>query len=342
MKRTLTVIAVLTLLLAMPGRAQEDPKPEFENAPVGDVLLWARKSLGVGFVYEGRDLNDPATGQPRKVSSNGTAPTTRAERLVLLLELLRRAGLVAFELGGLPGPTYQLYTSEMAARLAPIVNSPDALEGVYFATLTIHLKRAQPADVAARIRERLSPGVGRVEVFEATGTLLVSDFADRLRAARDVAKSADEPAPRDEDLQVVHLAVKSGPAARHLAALERLRAVGESWKGALNEQANIVLVSGRRDELARVQERSGKLDNQPQAGAYAESTQTFKLIYVSAGEASRVLREMFQMQVESGSVQIGAFERTKSIVFRGSDFDATRARDTLRQIDVQAAAPKNE
>lgn len=342
MKRMLPLAALLLLLLLVPGRAQEDSKPEFDNAPITDVLAWAQKSLGVGFVYEGKDLIDPATSQARKVTSKGAMPEGRAQKLVLLLELLRRAGLVAFELGGLPGPTYQLYTGETAARLAPVLSSPVDLKGMYFAALSIRLHRAAPVDVSARIRERLSPGVGRAEVFEATGTVLVTDFADRLVAAWEVAKAADEPTQRAEDLHVVHLAVKSIPAARHLAALERLRAIGESWKGAINEQANVVLLSGRRDELARVEERSQQLENQPQAGAYVESTQTFKLIYVSAGEAARVLREMFLTQVDSGSVQIGAFDRTKSIVFRGSEFDASRAKDTLKQIDVQGAAPKGE
>jgi len=342
MKRLLPVAALLALALLVPTRAQDDPKPEFDNAPVSDVLVWAQKSMGVGFIYEGKDLVDPTTNQQRKVTSKGVAPQSRAEKLVLLLELLRRAGLVAFELGGLPGPTYQLHTGDVAARLAPIVNDPAALKGMYFGALSIRLKRAVPLEVVARVRERLSPGVGRAEIFEATGALIVTDFADRLLAAWEVAKAADDPTERAEDLHVVHLAVKSIPATRHLAALERLRAFGESWKGAVNEQANVVLLSGRRDELARVEDRSLQLENQPQAGAYAESTQTFKLIYVSAGEAARVLREMFQTQVDAGSVQIGAFDRTKSIVFRGSDFDATRARDTLKQIDVQGAAPKND
>lgn len=342
MKRTLVVMFALALLLAIPGRAQDDPRPEFDNAPVGDVLAWAQKSLGVGFMYEGKDLLDPATNQPRRITSKGARPQTRAEKLVLLLELLRKANLVAFEMGGIPGPTYQLLTGDAAARLAPIVADPAALKGMYFGALSIRLERAAPIDVAARIRERLSPGVGRAEVFEATGALIVTDFADRLLAAWEVAQAADTPTDRAEDLQVAHLAVKSGPASRHLAALERLRAIGESWKGAVNEQANVVLVSGRRDELARVQERSTQLESQPNAPLFTETTQTLKLVYISAGEAARVLREMFQSQVDAGSVQIGAFERTKSIVFRGSDFDATRARDTLKTIDVQAAAPKNE
>lgn len=98
MKRFLP-FGVILLLLAVPGRAQEAPKPEFDNAPVGELLVWAQKALGVGFVYEGKDLLDPATGQSRKVTSKGTAPQTRAEKQVLMLELLRRAGLVAFELG---------------------------------------------------------------------------------------------------------------------------------------------------------------------------------------------------------------------------------------------------
>ncbi len=346
MKRTFTLLPVLLLLLALPGMTgnaqQEQPKPEFDNAPVGDVLLWAQKSLGVGFVYEGKDLNDAASGLPRRVTGKGTQAETRNQKLVLLLELLRRAGLVAFEIGGLPGPTYQLHSGENAARLAPVVEDPKALQGMYFAALSIRLGRAAPLDVATRIRERLSPGVGRVEVFDATHTLLVTDFADRLNAAWEVALAADQPTDRVDDLSVQDLAVKSGPATRHLAALERLRAIGESWKGAVNERANVILLSGRRDELARVAERSARLDDQPQAGAFAESTQTLKLVYLGASEGARLLREMFSQQVEGGSVQIGAFDRTKSIVFKGSEFDITRARDTLKQLDVQSAAPKGE
>ena len=345
--RYLVVTVLFLAALLAPATAQDQPAaapvPDFENAPITDVLAWAQKALGVGFIYEGKDLADPATGRTRAITSRGVAATTREGKLGLLLDLLRRAGLVAFEIGGMPGPSYQLYTGEAASRQAPIVESTDLLKGMYFASLSIRLKRALPIEVAARIRERLSPGVGRVEVFEATGALIVSDFADRLAAAWEVARLADERTQRDEDLDIAHLPVPiTMPAARHLAALERLRAPGEGWKGTLNEGANVVLVSGRRDECARVNERSTRLRDQPDLPAFAEKTQTLKVVFVSGAEAARALREMFATQVESGSVQIAGQERPKCVVFKGSEFDALRAKESLAVIDVQEAAPRRD
>jgi hypothetical protein len=337
--------ALMVVWMFAPATAQdqpaESPKPEFDNAPVADVLGWAQKSLGVGFVYDGKDLAD-AAGQPRRVTSKGVVAETRAQKLGLLLDLLRRAGLVAFEIGGMPGPSYQLYTGETAARQAPIVESPAGLKGMYFGGLSIRLQRAVPADVAARVREKLSP-VGQVEVFAPTGALIVTDFADRLVAAWEVARLADEATARDEDTHVVTLPVAiTTPAARHLAALERLRGIKEGWKGTVNEQANVVLISGRRDECARVEGRSKQLSEQPTAPAYAETTHVMKVVFLSGAEAARILREMFALQIESGSVQIAGQERPKSVVFKGSEFDALRAKETLAKVDVQEAAPRRD
>lgn len=348
MKRMIPLALAALMLALIPVSAQDQPKadalkPEFDNAPVGELLAWAQKSLGVGFMYDGKDLADPATSQPRRVTSKGVAPETRAQKLSLMLDLLRRANLVAFEIGGMPGPTYQLYTGDAAVRSAPIVDSPDALKGMYFASLSIRLKRAAPIEVASRIRERLSPGIGRVEVFDTTHVLVVTDFADRLAAAWEIAYASDNPTQRDEDLSILDLPVKpTMPAARHLAALERLRGALEGWKGAINERANVVLVSGRRDELELVAERSRKLDGQPDAGAYTESTQQLKVVFISGSEAARILREMFAVQIDAGSVQIGAQEKPKAVIFKGSEYDILRARETLVRIDVQEAAPKKD
>lgn len=343
MRYALCAALFFAAALFVPAGAQDQPagapKPEFDNAPVTDVLNWAQKSLGVGFVYEGKDLADG--GQPRRITSRGIDPQTREEKLVLLLELLRRAGLVAFEVGGLPGPTYHLHTGEAAARNAPVVDSLEKLKGAYFAALSIRVKRAQPADVAARIRDRLTPRIGGIEVFEATGALLVTDFADRLAAAWEIARLADERTERDEDPHVIDLPVRlTTPAARHLAALERLRGMGENWKGAINERTNVVLISGRRDECARVEKRSTELNEHPDAPAYAENTQTIKVIFLAGAEAARILREMFAPQIQAGSVQIGSQETPKCVIFKGSEFDALRAKETLSKIDVQEAAPR--
>ncbi|MCC6466476.1 MAG: hypothetical protein IT463_14140, partial [Planctomycetes bacterium] len=309
--------ATLILCLAALGlgttQAQETPpKALFDNAPVADVLLWARKELGVGFLYESGDLLDPATSQPRRVSAQPAALDTREAKQALLFELLRRAELVPFEVGGMPGPTYQLHTGAEAARHAPILQHPEELGTSLFAGLSIRLKRAAAASVAARVREVLTPGIGRAEVFEETQTLVVTDYADRLHAAWSVAQAAEQPGERADDLVVRDLPVSQGSAQRHAAALERLRAEGETWKVAVNEPSNVLLVNGRRDELDRVAERARKLQSQPENPAFAETTHTLKTVYITAGEAAQVLRDLFAVQVASGSVQVAAFERTRS------------------------------
>ncbi len=332
-----SLIAALLLVgfaVATPHAQPAKAKPEFKDAPVTDVLRWAQDTTGVGFIYEGKDLNDPATGKVRTVTAASVNPATDSERKLLLLELLRRAGLVAFEVGGLPGPTYQLYTAADAARNAPIVEHPDQLAELYYATLSVRLSRNNVQSVAPRVREQLS-AAGKVEVFEATHAMLISDFADRLQAAWTVVLTAEQPALRDDDLVIEDFVAVNGEAIRFLAAAERLRESGESWKASLNETTNAILLSGRRDEVDTVLARLRKLDSRPQDPAFAETTTTLKLVYAEPGDVAATLRDMFGPQVSAGAVQVGAFPRDRKIVFRGSKADLTRAEAALKVLDIQ-------
>ncbi len=339
MKRVWIAIPTLTMLLLLainPARGQEEaPKPEFDNAPVTKVLLWAQKSIGCGFVYEGDDLNDPETGRVRRITAKHVEPDTRAEKTLLLFELLKRAGLVAFEVGGLPGPTYQLHTAEGAARNAPLISHPDELGGLYFASLSIHLKRADVQSVAPRIRPKLTEGVGGLEVLEDTQSLIVTDFAERLRVAWEIVLAADEPLPRSDDVIVENFAVENGVASRFASGLERLRRDNEDWKLTVNETANVLLFSGQRAQIERVMERVRKLDAHPENPAFAEDTYTIKLIYIELKEGMNTLRDMFEKEIQAGTVQVGRFQRDRKIVFRGSKWDYERARATISAIDVK-------
>ncbi|MBK8205873.1 MAG: hypothetical protein IPK87_03645 [Planctomycetes bacterium] len=332
MKRILLPL-VLLLALLVPATAQEQPpKPEFDNAPITDVLMWAQKSIGCGFIYEAEVLRD-ATGQPRRITATHLEPASRAEKTLLLFELLRRCGLVPFEVGGMPGPTYQLYDAAGAAQSAPLFEHPDDIKPL-FAALSIRLRRASAAEVAERIKPRLTDGVGSVEVFSATHTLVVTDYRERLLAAWEVAAAADVAGERDDDLVVRDYSLRVVPSERALAALERLREPGESWKAAVHETANVLLMSGRRDELDRITERVRMLDRHEERPEFAEVTRTIKLIYLTPAQAAATLREMFEPGIKAGSIQIGGFERDRKLVFRGSEFDHKRATDTLKVLDV--------
>jgi len=338
MKPLAITLALLLMLAALigPARAQEaQPKPEFENAPVTDVLLWAQKSIGCGFVYEGAVLNDPATGQLRRVTARHAQPASKAEKTLLLFELLKRCKLVPFEVGGMPGPTYHLYTAEGAARNAVLFDDVLELDGLYFASLSIKLKRAAVLTVAQRIRARLTEGIGSVDVFEESHSLIVTDYVDRLLVAHEIAFDAEQPPQRDDDLVVQDFAVKNGVALRMAAAMERLRETGETWKATVNETANVLLISGRRDQVSTVIERLGLLDKHAASPAFTESTQTIKLIYLTPAEAVVTLRQLFEAQIAASSVQVAGFERDRKIVFRGSQFDFERARATITALDVK-------
>ena len=336
MRYAACVLVLLAAAMIVPAGAQEvAPKPEFDNAPVTDVLLWAQKSIGCGFVYEGAVLNDPATGQLRRVTSSHVEPASKAEKTLLLFELLKRCKLVPFEVGGMPGPTYHLYTADGAARNAVILSSIDELEGMYFASLSLRLRHAAAQVLAARIRPKLTEGIGNVEVFEDTHSLIVTDYADRLIVAWQIAMDAEMPVEREDDLIVQDFLVTKGAATRMAAALERLRETNETWKSTVNEGANVLLISGRRGDVAIVTQRLALLDKHDENAAYAESTQTIKLIYLTPAEAVASLRQMFEAQVNAGSVQIGGFERDRKLVFRGSEFDFTRAQATIKALDVK-------
>lgn len=343
MKKIALVLALASALGALalaPAEAQQaQANPEFDNAPVTDVLKWAQESIGCGFIYEGEDLNDPESGKLRRITASHVEPETTAEKTLLLFELLRRCGLVPFEVGGMPGPTYQLYTVEDAARSADIVTHPRDLNGRYFASLSIRLRRANVQSVSVRVRRKLTPDIGSVEVFEDTHTMIVTDFSDRLVAAWEVAINADEPVMRDDDLVVQNYAVQNGVAARYVAALERLRESDEDWKATVNETSNVLLFSGTRAQVSRVMDRLRRLDAMEENPAFAESTQTIKLIYAKPGEAVRTLREMFEHEIAAGSVQIGGFERDRKVVFRGTQYDYERAAAAVKAFDLE---PKDE
>jgi hypothetical protein len=332
----LTVFAALVLVLAIGGTLADEGErpPEFDNAPVREVLTWAQDTLGVGFIYEAEVLLKPGTSEPRRVTASHVLPELHAERTKVLFELLREAGLVPFEVGGLPGPTYRLMDAGTAARNAPIVDSPAQLEGLYYAGLTIRLQRTSVQEVATRIRGRLSPRVGTVETFEITQSLIVTDFVDRLQAAWEVARTAELAAVRDDDMVVEDFVLRNTQADRAAAALERLRERDEGWRLAMHATANVLLISGRRDEVAMVAERARLLDLREARPEYAEDTRVIGVISADPGHVARTLREMFEAQVKAGSVQIGVFDRTRAIVFRGSRYDYERALETVRVLDV--------
>ena len=215
----LAIFAALMLAL-LPASAQEaKDSASFKNAPITEVLVWAQKELGVGFVYEAADLIDPQTRKPFRVSADSVAARTRAQKTLLLFELLRRARLVPFTIEGMPGPTYELVTGKDAARSAEIHNHPRELDGVWFASLAIKLRIADPKALAERIRPRLSEGIGRVEVLERTHTLIVTDFAGRLRAAWAFAHEADTASAREDDPIIRDFAIRNGEARRYAASL---------------------------------------------------------------------------------------------------------------------------
>ncbi|NUO16385.1 MAG: hypothetical protein HUU03_08080 [Planctomycetaceae bacterium] len=344
-KTTSLLLAAAALMLTLSSQsAQENPppqNPDFKDAPVSDVLKWAQAELGCGFIYEGQDLFEG--GKPLSISSASLKPGNKAERTLALFELLRRVGLVAFQVEGLPGPVYQIVKGPQAARFATVARTPQEAARYYFAALAIKLSRASPQAVATAMKEKLTPGVGSIEVFEATHTLVVCDFSDRLLAAHALAQAADTPALRDDDLVVADFVPRSLPAKRLSAAVERLRARGETWQSSVNEHSNLLLISGRRDEVARVSERMSRLDSKPQDPAFAETVETFKVSNGSAEEAARTLKQMFELEIASGSVQVGAFERARKIVFRGSRADVLRAQEALKQVDVAPdGAPKDK
>ncbi|MBX3458930.1 MAG: hypothetical protein KF696_03055 [Planctomycetes bacterium] len=338
MKRMLLPLLLLAALL-VPATAQEaEPRPEFDNAPVTDVLMWAQKSVGCGFIYEAEVLRD-GEGQLRKVTARHAQPKSTAEKTVLLFELLRRCGLVAFEVGGLPGPTYQLYHADGAMRAAPLVDHPDKIKGL-FGAISIRLFRASALEVAERIRPTLTKGIGSVQVFSDTHAVIITDWRDRLVVAHEIALAADKPAERADDLLVRDYSLRVVPSEKALAALERLREPGESWKAAAHETANVLLFSGKRAELDRVHERARMLDRHEERPEFAEVTRTIKLIHLTPAQGAGLMREMFAPGISAGSVQIGAFDRDRKLVFRGSEFDYRRAVDTLKVMDQPAEEKK--
>lgn len=335
MLRHLPLVLLLGLIAALiPAAAQNAPKPDsvFNDAPVSQVLLWAQQDLGCGFIYEAELLL--RDGKPRRVSADATGLKKSGEKRLFLFEVLRRAGLVCFEVQGLPGPTYQLVEAAEAARLAPLARSREELGERYFATLAIKLERASVQRVAQDLRARLTEGVGSLEIFEPTHTLLVTDFTDRLHVCLDAALQADQPATRDDDLVIADYGPANGDARRYVAALERLRAEGETWKASLHEGSNLIVLSGLRLEVERAGARLKLLDSRPADPAFAETVQTRKLIHIPAEDAARTLRQLFEREVNAGSVQIGGYERSRTLVFRGSKADWNRALELLKALDV--------
>jgi type II secretory pathway component GspD/PulD (secretin) len=328
------LVAVVLGLSLTTGNAQQAPQPDFDNAPIEDVLSWAQQATGVGFIYEAEVLRRPGTTETRRITASHVMPDTGAERRLLMFELLRSAGLVAFEVGGLPGPTYRLFDATEAARHAPILDNPDEIGDLLFAGLTIRLRRASVQEVSARVRPRLSSGVGAVETFERTQTLIVTDFADRLRAAWDIAQAAEQGAIRDDDTIVRDFALQNTPADRATAALERLREPDEKWRVAVHDTSNVLLISGLRVEVEMVYERARLLDGNLRRPEFEEKTHTVNLLYTDPARVVRTLREMFERQIAAGSVQVGSFDRNRTVVFRGSEYDFERARQTIRLLDV--------
>ncbi|MDC1142415.1 hypothetical protein OAU50_04940 [Planctomycetota bacterium] len=338
MKKFLMILVVLAsaILLQAPTQAQQQPvKPEFANAPLTDVLLWAQQSIGCGFMYDAKDTLDPATGKICHITASHIEPESKAQKKLLLFELLRKCGLVAFEVGGLPGPTYEIVRGENAATSAPVLTNVNDLKAHYYAALTIRVHRASALEAAERIRKVLTPTASHIEVIEDTHTLIVTDFADRLTQAFEIAMAVDLPTERADDAVIADFAPTNTVAQRLAAAVERLRSKGSEWKVTINENANVVLISGRRDEVDTLIAHMKQIDSFPQKPEFQEVTASVKVVYVTAADATRTLREMFATQIAAGSIQIGAMESGRKVVFRGSAYDLERLKQNLKVIDVQ-------
>ncbi|MEE9311813.1 MAG: hypothetical protein V3V10_05300, partial [Planctomycetota bacterium] len=291
-----TFLAAFIVLLAasifqVSTSAQKAPaKPEFEDAPITDVLVWAQDSIGCGFMYDAIVLTNPATGKITRITASHIQPKTKAEKTLLLFELLRARGLVAFEIGGLPGPTYELIRGKDAARSAPVVTDIRRLEGHYFAALTIRMHRATALEASKRMQRVLTPGASHIEVIENTHTLVVTDFVDRLLQAYEIALAVDVPTSRTSDAVIADFSPRNTVARKLAVAVERLRGEDQEWKVTVNENANILLLSGRRDEIDALLTAMKQIDAFPQKPEYAETTSSIKLFYVTAADAARTLR----------------------------------------------------
>lgn len=343
-----TFFAAFIVLLAastfqVSTSAQKAPaKPEFKDAPITNVLIWAQNSIGCGFMYDAKVLIDPSTEKVARITASHIQPETKAEKTLLLFELLRARGLVAFEIGGLPGPTYELIKGEDAARSAPVVTDINQLEGHYFAALTIRMHRASALEASKRMQRVLTPGASHIEVIENTHTLVVTDFVDRLLQAYEIALAVDIPTRRTSDAVIADFAPRNTVARKLAVAVERLRGKDQEWKVTVNENANVLLLSGRRDEVDALLTAMKQIDAFPQKPEYAETTRSIKLFYVTAADAARTLREMFAPQISTGSIQIGSMESGRKIIFRGSAYDLERVKENLKVIDVQPEAGAKE
>lgn len=334
------VASLLMLIIATAFQsssvAQKQPaKPEFNDAPITDVLMWAQQSIGCGFMYDAKDLIDPDTQKVYEITASHIEPKTKAERTLLLFELLQTCGIVAFEIGGLPGPTYELVHGKNAATNAPVITSIDQLGDYYYASLTIRLHRASAIEAAERVKKVLTPGASDISAIGDTHTIIVTDFADRLRQAYEITLALDIPTIRADDLIIANFAPVNTVATKLAAVVERLRGKGQLWKLTVNENANVLLISGTRNEVEGLVNRMKQVDAFPQKPEFQETTQSIKLIFITASDAARTLREMFATQISAGSIQIGAMESGRKVIFRGSTYDLERVKENLKVIDVR-------
>ncbi|MCK6440484.1 MAG: hypothetical protein L6Q71_09850, partial [Planctomycetes bacterium] len=162
------VMMALMLLLALTGMTAAQDKPagtspdkttpapiEFRDSPVEELLNWARKRTGCGFIFDADHLLDEGK-KPLKVSYTPATEGGEQDDILVLFECLKRVGLVAMEVQGLEDITYHILPVNEAIGYADVAWEFEQLEGLYFGTLRVEARTIAIDKIEAIARKFLS------------------------------------------------------------------------------------------------------------------------------------------------------------------------------------------
>jgi hypothetical protein len=292
--------------------------PQFNDAPVTDVLNWASREFGIAFLSTDGRLNG-ADGKPLRLTwrqgnfaatglppwtGEGAPPKPGMENGVLALyAMLREAGLVAMPLAGMAQPTCQVMSVKDASAYGRVTTSIDDLEGTFFGTLALHAEKISVRALRDIVTRSASP-TAVISVFEPTSRVLVADYIDQLRVVAAAADEAQTPALRDDDIITsVERPTRHDPRGLMNTIMGAKHATQE-YQVALNESSHALVFTGRRKDVDAALFQFDAIEKLPALAEEQPEMNIYSVRTLGAAEVAQSLRGQFAAEVSRGQVRI--------------------------------------
>jgi type II secretory pathway component GspD/PulD (secretin) len=343
---TIALALAATLPFALPSEAQRDrpapdkpapdqpmvAAPNFNNATVPEVMAWAARNAGVTWMGRGDQFLDEA-GQPLRISSSGLTLLEPQDRLIFVYEMLKRVGLVAMPVAGMPVGTVAVVPTSEAAGVGNVATDIEELEGDWFGMLALEAWSISVEELEAIVRKYASK-YAVISTIVPTKRVLVADFIDNLNGIWDAHILGQTHAQADSDIITETVASARHDPKTLAMALQRSVHSNQDCRVTLHESTGAIMVTGQRVDVETVLESFDILEEMPLLPGAARTLQLFTAKIIPADVLAQSARGAFAAELALGSVRIGEIMSRRMVMVEASEADWRRVEAWMNAVDV--------